>query len=143
VTVVVQPGLVETRGDRYLAETDRRDHPHLHRLASLSAAGIPVRAGSDAPYGPADPWTGIAAAVRRTTAAGAPFGRDEAVDAATALRLMTADPGARFDVGPWPSATRADLVVLDDDWDSLTRHPPVALTIIDGRVVHATIDGLT
>ncbi len=69
--VVVQPGLVWSRGDRYLEEVPSGDHASLHRLASLGAAGLRVSLSSDAPYGPADPWRAVAAAVeRRTSGAG-------------------------------------------------------------------------
>ena len=79
-TVVVQPVLVATKGDRYLVETPEAEHRGLHRLASLQQAGLRVAASSDAPYGDPDPWAGVAAAVARTTAAAAPFGPTEAVD---------------------------------------------------------------
>jgi predicted amidohydrolase YtcJ len=142
VTVVVQPGLVWTRGDRYLAETDRRDHRSLHRLGSLLAAGIPVRGSSDAPYGPVDPWTAVAAAVHRTTASGIAFGPGEAIDPGTALGLMTTGAADARLVGRGRVGECADLMVLDDDWDSLGRHPSVALTLVDGVPVHSVLAAL-
>jgi predicted amidohydrolase YtcJ len=142
VTVVVQPGLVSTRGDRYLAETDRRDHPSLHRLGSLLAAGIPVRVSSDAPFGPIDPWTAVAAAVDRTTASGVAFGPGEAIDPGTALGLMTTGATNARLVERGPVGGCADLLVLDDDWDSLGRHPSVALTMVDGASVYSVLDTL-
>jgi predicted amidohydrolase YtcJ len=138
VTVVVQPGLVTTKGDRYLAETDRCDHPHLYRLASLLAAGIPVIAGSDAPYGPLDPWTTIAGATLRRTPSGTILGSAESVDPLTAVRLSSADTAKPAFVERL-TGRRADLVALDDDWDRLARHPEIALTMIDGTLVHTTL----
>src|SRR5699024_11148520 len=69
-TVVTQPGLVHTRGDRYLRDVPADEHDALYRLASLQRAGIRVAASSDAPYGSPGPWLSIHAAVRRQTAGG-------------------------------------------------------------------------
>ncbi len=134
-TVVVQPGLVPPRGDRYLAETDPRDHPSLHRLRSLLGAGLRVAASSDAPYGPADPWVGIAAAVERRTSSGSVLGADEALTPAEALGLFlgaASDPGRRRALRP---GAAADVVVLDDDWDALGSSPRVWATFVGGRRV--------
>ncbi len=137
--VIVQPGLVHTRGDRYLDETEPSEQVDLHRLASFVQAGIAVRLSSDAPYGPLDPWVTIAAAVQRRTASGRALNPSERVDAETALALFTLDPRgapARARLRP---GSAADLVALDDDWASLTGHPDVALTMIDGVPVHSRI----
>jgi predicted amidohydrolase YtcJ len=140
VGVVVQPGLVATRGDRHLSEIEPSEEGDLHRLASFLAAGIPVRLSSDAPYGPLDPWVTVAAAVRRTTASGRRLNPAEGVLPETALALFTSDPR----VGPKgvQPGSPADLLVLDDGWDSLLERPTVALTLIDGVPVHSLIEGL-
>lgn len=136
VTVVVNPGLVRTRGDRHLVETDPADHPALHRLRSFLDAGIPTRAGSDAPYGDPDPWLGIAAAVDRRTQDGQPLNPDEAVGPRRARDIhvdgRTLTPGQP-----------ADLVVLDevwaDGWDTIARRPAIALTVLAGRPTHGAV----
>lgn len=92
--VVTQPGFVAERGDRYLAEVEPDDQPHLYRCASLLDAGIPVAGSTDAPFGPDDPWLAVRAAVDRRTAAGAVLGPDEAVDPARALGLFLGAPTA-------------------------------------------------
>ena len=74
--VVVQPGLVWSRGDRYLDEVAPGDHAALHRLASLDAVGLRVAMSSDAPYGPVDPWRAVAAAADRRTSSGQVLGSD-------------------------------------------------------------------
>jgi predicted amidohydrolase YtcJ len=125
VTVVVQPGLVETRGDRYLAEVAPAEHHELHRLRSFVDAGVPIKGGSDAPFGPPDPWRHIAAAMTRRTAAGAPFGTNEALTAMEALRLY---------LGPaLQPGHPADLAVVDAGWDELGTHPAVAMTMAAGK----------
>jgi len=118
IAVVTQPSLVAARGDRYLAEVDPDDLPHLWPCGSLLRAGVRVAGGSDAPYGDPDPWRSIAAAVERRTASGAVQGAAERVtaDAALGLWLQQPDGSPRRVVVGAP----ADLCLLD-------RPLPVAL----------------
>jgi predicted amidohydrolase YtcJ len=117
LTIVTQPNFVAERGDEYLRDVEAADRPWLYRARGWLAAGVPLGAGSDAPYGRPDPWRGIAAAVRRTSASGALLGADEALTPEQALALHLAplsDPGGparRVAVG-----ARADLCLLDRPW---------------------------
>ncbi len=140
VAVVTQPGFLHDRGDRYLAEVEADDLPHLYRCASLEAAGVGVGGGTDAPFGPDDPWLAMRTAVTRRTRAGAVLGPDERLTPRRALELFLSDPGSPG--GP-PRAVaegaRADLVALDcpveqalEELDG--RH--VVATVVGGRVVH-------
>jgi len=88
VAVVTQPSFVRERGDGYLTEVDEAEQPDLWRCGTLASAGVPVAAGTDAPYGPLDPWVAIRAATTRRTRAGVPLGPDEAVPPRTALALF-------------------------------------------------------
>jgi predicted amidohydrolase YtcJ len=117
--VVVQPALVRTRGDRYLAEVPVEDHRGLHRLGSFVGAGLRVRAGSDAPYGDPDPWLGVAAAADRRTAGGQVLGAAEALTPGGAVRL-------------WCDTLVDDVVVLDAGWDRLGDRPPVHAVVVRG-----------
>ncbi|HEX7132975.1 MAG TPA: amidohydrolase family protein [Iamia sp.] len=134
--VVVQPALVWARGDRYLAETDAADHPSLHRLASLLRGGLRVAAGSDAPFGPVDPWRSIAAAVHRRTRTGAPFGLDEAISPGAAVALHTGRLDDPSSVRTLAVGAPADLVVLDDGWQTIAAQPRVAATAVAGALTH-------
>ncbi len=67
LTLVTNPGFVFARGDSYLEDVDEHDVPFLYPCASLLDGGVTVAAGTDAPFGPADPWTAIRAAVSRRT----------------------------------------------------------------------------
>jgi predicted amidohydrolase YtcJ len=117
LTVVTQPSFVAERGDDYRRDVAREDLPWLYRARGWLAAGVPLGAGSDAPYGSPDPWRGIAAAVRRASASGAELGRGEALSPEEALALYLAplcDPGApvrRVAIG-----APADLCLLDRPW---------------------------
>lgn len=112
VTVVTQPAFIGVRGDDYLRDVPAAEQAWLYPCESLIRAGVPVAAGSDAPFGPADPWQAIASAVTRRTLAGAVVGPGEAVRAEAALRLFTGaaqDPGRPRTVTP---GQPADLCVL-------------------------------
>jgi len=119
-TVVVQPALVRTRGDRYLAEVPVEEHRGLHRLGSFVGAGLRVWAGSDAPYGDPDPWLGVAAAADRRTAGGQVLGAGEALTPGGALRL-------------WCDTLVGDVVVLDAGWDRLGDSPPIHAVVARGH----------
>lgn len=114
VTVVTQPNFVTERGDRYRADVDEADRPHLWPCGGLLAAGVPVAAGTDAPFGRPDPWRAMAAAVHRRTASGAVLGPDERIAPARALDLFL---GPLEDPGGPPrrvlEGALADLCVLD------------------------------
>lgn len=135
LTVVSQPHFVAERGGQYAVDVAPEDRPDLWRLRSLIDGGVAVAAGSDAPFGGADPWAVMRAATRRPDN----LGPGEAVAPATALRLFLGDPAApgvpRLVAPGYP----ADLILL--------RCPPrqaarslasdlVAATIIGGDQVH-------
>ena len=103
LTVVSQPHFVAERGAQYAADVDPEDRPDLWRLRTLIDGGVAVAAGSDAPFGGADPWHVMRAATRRP----ANLGPGEAVAPATAIRLFLGEP-ARAGRTPaeWHPGTR-------------------------------------
>ena len=124
---------VRARGDAYLDDVEPADRGDLWRCASLRAAGIPVAGSSDAPFGPADPWLGMAAAVDRMTTSGRRLGPADALDPHAALALylgpLDAPGGPARRVAPGQCA---DLCLLD---------APLAevLADLDARHVVATV----
>jgi predicted amidohydrolase YtcJ len=140
LTVVTQPSFVAERGDRYLQEVDPADQPYLYPCRSLLDAGMEVAGSTDAPFGHPDPWRAVAAAVNRRTRDGRSLGADEAVDPATALRLLLGSPERPG--GPPRTVTvgaPADLCLLRVPLADALRQPAaehVRATIVDGQVVH-------
>lgn len=141
LTVVTQPNFVHERGDQYLADVPARDLEHLYRCGSLLDGGVRVAAGTDAPYGDADPWALVAAAVTRRTGEGVVLGSQERLAPARALDLLLADlrtpggPPRRVEVG-----APADLCLLDAPLDVVLREPSathVRATVRAGLVVHS------
>ncbi|GAA4365690.1 amidohydrolase [Agromyces bauzanensis] len=119
--------------DRYWAgRTDR-----AFMLAELTAAGVELALGSDAPVAPLDPWVAIAAAVGRTRDGREPWHPEQAIEARIALAASTGGHGAAIVVGG-----PADLAVIERDplaasADEL-RRMPVAVTLLGGRLTHDT-----
>lgn len=137
--VVTQPGLVTTRGADYLRDVDVSERDDLWRCGSLLRAGIRVAAGSDAPYGPLDPWLAIRAAVDRRTSSGAVLGDGERIDAARALALYLSAPD---DPGGAPRTVSvgatADLCLLGAPLAAVLESPSAALvraTVVGGRAM--------
>jgi predicted amidohydrolase YtcJ len=108
LTVVTQPHFTTERGGEYATDVDAEDLPDLWRLRSLLDAGLRVAAGSDAPFGGADPWRIAAAATRRPRLSLT----DESVSPATALSLFFGEPGSPAAPRRITPGQAADLVLL-------------------------------
>ncbi len=122
--VVTQPHFIAERGDQYRADVDPAEQPWLYRAASLLRAGIPLAAGSDAPFGGADPWRSMRAAVERRTAGGAVMGPDEAITPEQALGLFLSPldaPG--LGNGRIAPGAPADLCLLQEPWEAARGDP--------------------
>jgi predicted amidohydrolase YtcJ len=117
VAVVSQPGFIAERGDAYIADVDADDRPWLYRLRAFRDAGIHLAGSSDAPFGDANPWQAMQAAVTRTTPRGVVLGADESLTPEQALELflMPADICQRMPRRVEPGAA-ADLCLLDRPW---------------------------
>ena len=117
LAVVTQPHFLSERGDEYRREVAAEDQPWLYRLRAVLAAGVPLAAGSDAPFGDASPWAAMQAAVERRSRSGHCFADGEALTPEQALALYLSAPEApggalrRIEVG-----TVSDLCLLDRPW---------------------------
>ena len=137
VAVVIQPNFIFERGDRYLAEVEAEDRRWLYRVKGL--AGIAVAGGTDAPFGAANPWLLMDAAVKRSTRCGFLVGEDERVSPEAALKLFLGNP--RDLAGPRRRVAEgetADLVVLDRSWQAARRNLTevrVKATMQAGRLI--------
>jgi predicted amidohydrolase YtcJ len=122
VTVVTQPHFPVERGREYATDVDADDRPHLYRCRSLAEAGIPVAAGTDAPFGSSDPWTVMRAAAER--------GNDEGLEPGAALALFTGEPGR-------PGRPRRVTVGADADLCLLRVTLREALDVLSGEIIRA------
>lgn len=133
--VTMQPGMLWTRGDRYLEQVPPDEHHELHRVHTLMNNSIPVRFSSDAPYGPLDPLVGIRSAVDRRTSAGRVVGAHEAI------RLDQAIERYGVNSGSLPSGSTADIVVMTGSWfDVMNATATVGITIANGAVIFGDLN---
>jgi predicted amidohydrolase YtcJ len=135
LTVVSQPHFVAERGEQYGRDVAPEDLPDLWRLRSLIDAGVGVAAGSDAPFGGADPWQVMRAATRRP----ADLGPREAVDPETAIRLFLGSPTAPARLRAVAPGAPADLVLLRcPPWEAIRSLASdlVAATFVDGSLMY-------
>ncbi len=112
--------------------------------------GVELAMGSDAPVSALDPWEAIAAAVHRSGDERAPWHPEQAL---TPQEALAASVDAQPMVAP---GSRGDLVLLDRDplvggvglaedpadsaaWAQALRTMPVALTVVNGSVVHTAL----
>lgn len=138
VIVATQPNFVAERGDQYLTDVAGDELQQLWRVASLLAAGPPVVLSTDLPFGDADPWAAMRAAVNRTTASGVVLGARECIDARMALTMFLGSPERPTRPRSVEPGQPADLCLLTGDPAEVLRELDagrVAATIIEGRVV--------
>ena len=144
LTVVTQPNFIAERGDAYLDDVDADDRPWLYRLRGLLDAGIPLAGSTDAPFGDADPWAAMQAAVTRCAPDGRLVGASEALTPEQSLALFLSPlqgPGTA------PRCVRigaaADLCLLRDGWQQARRELAavrVHATIAQGHLVYRSED---
>ncbi|MEV0354740.1 amidohydrolase family protein [Nocardia sp. NPDC050697] len=119
LTVVTQPGFVVANRERYRAEVDPDDLPHLYPYATLLTAGVAVLPSSDAPYGPLDPWAIMRAAASRE------LGAHERVPVRTVLDGFLHD--AELRPRSITAGATADLVLLAAPLPTALDSPDAAL----------------
>ena len=132
VTVVTQPNFVAERGDQYLVDVPAAQHHELWRVATLTRAGVPVALSTDAPFGDADPWAAMRAAVHRRTPGGAVLGPRERISAQAALTMFLGTAQAPLSPRRVCPDAPADLCVLSEP-------PATVLGELDAGLVAATV----
>lgn len=130
--VVPNPNFLYDRGDQYVADNESLVLDSLFPIRSMLSRGIQCTAGTDAPFGEADPWRAMKAATDRRTRNGVKIGSQEAIRPEEALSLFTG--GRKITVG-----APANLVCLDRPWSDARNRlssSDVAATILEGRIAY-------
>ena len=143
LAVVSQPHFIAERGDQYRADVDACDQPRLYRLRAFLEAGVVLAAGSDAPFGGADPWAVMRAAVSRATPSGAVIGAQETLSPEQAMALFLAEPEHLAVSRSVAVGESADLCLLSVPWEqarSRLSAGDVRATFIAGVMVHQLVD---
>lgn len=129
LTVVSNPALIGTRGDRYLRDLPADDIPDLYRLRSVRDAGITLYGATDSPYGPLNPWVSIRSACERRTPSGALINRAECLSPADAMSLFLPD-------APLSDGGNCDLAILKPGARIGIDEDPVAFTVACGALIY-------
>lgn len=135
IGVVTQPNFIVAREQAYRQDIDKDMHPNLWRLGSFQKKGIPLAAGSDAPFGSFNPWQAIHAATHRP----AIFDDGEALSPENALRLYTTEATDMRIQRNIKIGTVADLCLMHQSRNALFKNPikaKVHMTLIDGKIVY-------
>ncbi len=139
VTVVTQPNFIRERGDAYRRDVPVVEQPWLYRLRGFLDAGIPLAGGTDAPFGEANPWAAMQAAVDRCDRENAVLGAAEALTPEQAVALFLGSPetpgGGSRRIAP---GVPADLCLLDRPWHRARRNlgeVRVSATFKGGRIL--------
>lgn len=141
--VVTQPHFVTERGDAYLRDVDASERRWLYRCRTLLDAGVRLAGGTDAPFGGADPWSAMHAAVTRRTANGRTLGPGEALSPEQALDLFLGAPDTPATPRELTVGASADLCLLGASW-SVVRgdlsKASVRATLRGGVLIHDGVD---
>lgn len=143
IQVVTQPNFIRERGDAYLRDVEPDDLPFLYRCAGLTRAGLVLAGGTDAPFGHADPWAAMQAAVERRTMAGAVVGVEERLSPEDALGLFLARGEALGTGRHVGTGVPADLCLLRAPWSKARAHlcsDLVRATIRAGALIFQRVD---
>jgi predicted amidohydrolase YtcJ len=144
LVAVPQPSFVHFLGDSYLRNFSREWLELAYPCRDWLDRGILTIGSSDAPVTPAEPWTGIRAAVTRLTLDGERMGAEQGVTVDEALEMYTLN-GARGSFeepikGSITPGELADLIVLDRDPHDVApealQDVQVDLTMLGGKVVY-------
>jgi hypothetical protein len=100
ITASIQPSFVASDGP-WVGDRVGSRLATIHPFASMLAAGIPLRAGSDAPVEHPDPWPAMASARAHAT------NPQESLTGGQALGM--------YQTGPIRAGSSADLVLVDRD----------------------------
>ncbi len=138
--VVTQPNFVYERGDAYLKDVLCEEQAFLYPVASLVNAGVPMAFGTDSPFGYADPWMSIRAAVERQTLSGKTLGEHERLAPESALRGFLGELDDPFSLRSIAPGKPADLCLLNLPWKTLRTDlssSHVRMTIRDGEPIYS------
>lgn len=145
IPVITQPHFPVERAEQYGRDVPADEQPDLWRLRSLLDAGVTVAAGTDAPFGAADPWAVVRAAVDRCVKPSGAEGVSSESAGTEAVSLDTA-VALFFGTAHCPARPRtlepgrvADLTLLRTPPNEVLGTPAadlVAATVIDGEPVY-------
>ncbi len=139
IGVVTQPDFIRARGAAYEKDVAPEDHPYLWRLRSFYHAGIPLAAGSDAPFGELNPWQGMASATQRPDFV--ETHRNETLTPEQALGLYQKQSDYIAKQRHLTEGVTADMCLLAQNWQASCTdlaNTKIDYTFIDGKIVYTS-----
>ena len=144
VPCVVQPNFIPTFGEGMRRAIGPTRSTWSHRARSLLDAGLPLALSSDRPVAPGAPLGGIQAFVERLSEDGLPYGPDERITVAEAIRAATEGSsrvtGQQARNGRLVPGQLADMVFLEEHPADVPVHDihsiPVLATMVGGVFTH-------
>ena len=142
--VVTQPHFIAERGDAYRRDLTCAEQCWLYRCRGFLDRGIPLAGGSDAPFGHADPWRAMRAAVTRQTASAGILGEGERLTPEEALSLFLGALDEPHKPRRIAVGEAADLCLLDRPWGQARVRLDsacVRATVQNGKIIYDSMDG--
>jgi predicted amidohydrolase YtcJ len=141
--VVTQPNFILERGAQYLSDISLDDIPALYRCRGFLDYGIELAGGTDAPFGSANPWLAMHAAVNRQSDDSRIINFPEALTPEQAISLFLGEldnPGKQRKL---ETGGLAHMCLLNSNWrkarQNLTCNQVIA-TWRAGVLIHNSIN---
>ena len=115
--VVTQPNFILERGDQYLRDISDGDIPTLYRCKGFIDQEIPLAGGTDAPFGTANPWLAMQAAVSRCSLEGQIVNAAEALTPEQAVSLFLGELENPAKLRQLDAGAQAHMCLLDRNWN--------------------------
>lgn len=141
--VVTQPNFILERGDQYLKDINFEEIPYLYRCKGLLDQEIRLAAGTDAPFGTANPWLAMQAAVSRCSSGGQVINHAEALSPEEAVSLFLGELEDPAKLRHLEAGAPAHMCLLDRNWHQARQAlngVEVMATWRAGQLIHDSVN---
>ena len=143
LTVVTQPNFILERGDQYLKDIDSEEIPYLYRCKAFVDQEISLAGGTDAPFGTANPWLAMQAAVSRCSLGGQVINLTEALSPEKAVSLFLGELQEPAKTRRLAVGAPAHICLLDRNWQQARQaldKVEVIATWRAGQLIHDSVN---
>ena len=143
IQVVTQPNFIRERGAQYHSSIDKDQHSWLYRCRTYLKKNIKLAGGTDAPFGSANPWDAMKAAVDRTTRDDQVIGPNERLTPTQALNLFLGSLDEPAKPREIAIGEIADICLIDKTWEQLKSdlsQTNIKATFHKGKLIYNNID---
>ena len=143
LAVVTQPNFILERGDQYLKDINFKEIPYLYRGNSFMDQEIRLAGGTDAPFGTANPWLAMQAAVSRCSLGGQVINHSEALTPEQAVSLFLGELQDPTKLRRLEAGAVAHMCLLDRNWHQARQalnNVEVIATWRAGQLIHDSVN---